>query len=331
MTRLAKGGKPALIEDQGIFQSSYFKLFSLLDSFLGFSFPARVGWRWLNEMFKRPVEVDDITIISEMLRDLQLVTEKQILQDLNRVAITTPDIQTLNSEMINTALQELDLQTWTGDCPWYPRRLVEADAAYAASGHGLCKNYHDLWQCTDEFEWASSPTILFVSFTRHLLYTSITTPIGGEALLRFAYDDMKSLDFGLGLDRILEADNPDLLWARLREQIKRFSLSSEFRITGFLLAGESTTDPLFLTNLKDALAGLSEPHIESKIVPFALMGSAQGENPIEKPMDLTFAAARGAALYARRRQEVQCDCSEPEECTLLRQKERSGGQVKLDL
>ncbi|KAJ5397104.1 hypothetical protein N7509_005217 [Penicillium cosmopolitanum] len=326
MIRLAKGGKPVLIEDQGIFQNLYFRLFPLLDSFLGVPFPARAGWRWLNEKLKRPVEleVDDINIISEMLWNLKLATEKQIHQDLNRVAITTPDIQTLSSDVINTALQELDLQTWTGDCSYYPKRLVEADAVYAANGYGLCKRYHDLWQCTDEFgfEWvrASSPIILFVSFTRHLLYTSITIPDSGEAFVRFACDEIKALNFELGLDRILEADDPDLLWARLREQITSFALS--FRITDFLLAGESTTNPLFMANLKDALAGLLELHIEPKIA-----ASAHGK----KAIDLTFAAARGAALYARRRQEVQCDCSELEECESSRQKERAGGQVKLDL
>ncbi|KAJ5984323.1 hypothetical protein N7481_006422 [Penicillium waksmanii] len=327
MTRLAKGGKPILMEDQGILQKSYFKLFSLLDSFLGLPFSARTGWCWLNEKLERPLKSDDINIISEMLWNLKLATEKQIRQDLNRVAITTPDIPTLSPEMINTALQELDLQTWTGDCSWYPRRLIEADAVYAASGYGLCKSYHDLWECDDEFYLAGSPVILFVSFTRHLLYTSITIPNNGESLMRFAYDEIKDLNFELGLDQILEADNPDILWARLREQITTFSQSSEFRITGFLLAGESTTNPLFQDNLKDALAGLSGLHIEPKIAPFALMGSVHGE----KSMDLTFAAARGAALYARRRQEVQCDCSELGECELSRQKERSGGQVKLDL
>jgi hypothetical protein len=327
MTRLAKGGKPILIEDQGILQKSYFKLFSLLDSFFGVPFPARVGWRWLNEKLERPVESDDINTISEMLWNLELATEKRIRQDLNKVAITTPDIPTIGHEMINNALQELDIQTWTGDCPWYPRRLVEADAVYAAYGYGLCKDHHDLWECTDEFEWAGSPVILFVSFTRHLLYASITIPTHGEALLFLACDEINYLNFELGLDRILEADDPDFLWARLRDEIINFSRSSEFRITGFLLAGESTTNPLFQANLKDALAELSEFDIEPKIAPFALMGSVHGE----KSMNLTFAAARGAALYARRRQEVQCDCSEIEECELSRQKERLGGQAKQDL
>lgn len=327
MTRLAKGGNPILIEDQGIIQKSYFRLYSLLDSFLDLPFLARTGWRWLNEKLGQPVESDDIKVMSEMLRNLKLTTEKHIHQDLDRIAITTPDIPTLGPEMINTALQELELQTWTGDCPWYPKRLVEADAVYAANGYGLCKNYHDVWECTDEFEQVASPTILFISFTRHLLYTSITMPIGGEALMRLAYDEKKSLDFELGLGRILESDNPDFLWARLREQIAIFSLSSEFRITDVLLAGESVTDSLFLANLKDALAGLSELRIMPNIAPFALKESGYGE----KTMDLTFAAARGAALYARRRQEVQCDCSEPQSCELLRQNERTSGQARSEL
>lgn len=69
MTHLAKGGKPILVEDQGILQKFYFKLFSLLDPFFGFPFPARPGWRWLNEKLERPVEVDNIKIISEILME----------------------------------------------------------------------------------------------------------------------------------------------------------------------------------------------------------------------------------------------------------------------
>lgn len=327
MTRLAKEGKPNLIGSQGTIQKVYFKVFSLLDSILGFPFSGRAGWRWLNEKLQRPVEMDDITVLGEMLWDLKLATEMIIQQDLERIAVTSPDIQTLSPAMINTALQELDLQTWTGDCPWYPGRLIEADTVYAAGGSGLCKDYHDLWGCSDEFESSGSPIILFVSFTRHALYTSITIPINGEALLRFANDEIKSIDFELGLDRILEADEQDLLWARLRAQIKGFALSSGFRISDILLAGESATNPLFLANLKEALSELLDFYIEPRIAPWVFMGSTHEQKDIE----LTFAAARGAALYARRRQEVQCDCSESKECESPRQRERFADKVKLDL
>lgn len=327
MTRLAEGGKPNLIEDQGFLRRFYFKLFAFLDSSIGLPFPARAGWYWLNKKLGHPVEVDDIQVLRKMLWNLELATEKHIRQGLNGVAVTTPDIPTLSPKMINTALQELNLHTWTDDCPWYPNRLVEADAVYAANGFGLCKNYHDLWECEDEFEGASYPAILFVSFTRHLLYTSIFIPDHSEALLRFAYDEMKAFNFEIGLDRILEADDQDLSWARLREEIAVFARSSEFQITHLLLAGESTTNSLFQDHLKDALSGLSGLYIGPKRTPFALAESTHKE----KVMDLTFAAARGAALYARRRQEVQCDCSETKECESSRQKERSAGQVKQDL
>lgn len=43
---------------------------------------------------------------------------------------------------------------------------------------------------------------------------------------------------------------------------------------------------------------------------------------IQLAIDPTFAAARGAALYARRRQEVPSDCYEKSECEEMRSRER---------
>jgi hypothetical protein len=43
---------------------------------------------------------------------------------------------------------------------------------------------------------------------------------------------------------------------------------------------------------------------------------------IQLAIDPTFAAARGAALYARRRQEVPSECYEREECEEMRMHER---------
>ena len=42
---------------------------------------------------------------------------------------------------------------------------------------------------------------------------------------------------------------------------------------------------------------------------------------ISKTIDLTFAGSRGAALYARRRQEVQADCTERSKCEEIRERE----------
>lgn len=338
MTRLAKGGEPILI-DKGILEKICLKILAFLDYF-GLHFPAWSGWRWLNDKPEYTVK-DDINILSEMISTLGLAAEERIHHslDTSRIAITIPDIKTLTPKIINKALRKAGPQSPTDDCFWYPNRLIEADTVYAANGYGLCENYHDLWQCEDEFNFdfefgrsvapPASPILLFVSFTRHSLYISITIPNRGQALSWPTEDEKNVFDFDLGLDRILEvdSDHQNALWTSLRERIGSLA-RDKFRITHLLLAGESATNPAFLDNLRDALAGLEGIYI----------GPMRAEVPLdsmeyvaERGMNLTFAAARGAALYARRRQEVQCDCSEIEECTILQEKERSDGEVKVDL
>lgn len=56
----------------------YFKIWTFLNSFIDLPFPARAGWRWLSKKLDRLEKVDDISVISEMLWDLKLATEKHI-------------------------------------------------------------------------------------------------------------------------------------------------------------------------------------------------------------------------------------------------------------
>jgi hypothetical protein len=78
-----------------------------------------------------------------------------------------------------------------------------------------------------------------------------------------------------------------------------------------LLGGENATDSAFLATLRDALAKLSP------VSPLSV-----DVDTIEDP---TYAAARGMAVYARRRQEVPGDCMERRMCDERRENERSGG------
>ncbi|KAJ5834325.1 hypothetical protein N7447_000351 [Penicillium robsamsonii] len=322
MARFAKEADPTSHEATGLLQGTYSRLYSLLESPL----PSLAGW--LKRKLARPLEVDDVYIIREMLQNLKYSTERKLRQSLDRVAVTTPDIEALSPEIINSALRGLNLRTWLGDSKFYPDRLVEADAVYAANGYRLCKNYHDLFECTDEFDLADSSTILYISFSRAVLYASVIRPINGEALSRFTRDEAQVLDFEVGLDRLLQTNYPDLLWSRLRSQLITLSRSSKFPITHLVLAGESARNPRFLDNLKDSLTAISQPIITSRIESqFDFMAPVQEQ----KTTDPTFTAARGAALYARRRQEVQEDCSEPAECELLRQEERSNSLKRENL
>jgi hypothetical protein len=202
MARFAKEDKPTSDEAPGLLQGTYSRLYSLLDSPL----PPLAGW--LKGRLARPLEVDDVYIIREMLQNLKNSTERKLRQPLDRVAVTTPDMEALSPEIVNSALQGLNLRTWVGDSKFYPDRLVEADAAYAANGYGLCKNYHDLFDCTDEFDFTDSSTILYVSFSREVLYASVIEPVNGEALYRFSFtrDEPQVLDFEVGLDRLLQTN-----------------------------------------------------------------------------------------------------------------------------
>ena len=150
-------------------------------------------WRWLNKVLVRPIKAySDVEIIGELLQQLRISTEAKISQPLDRVAVATPDISSIPL-IVNATLLDLNLPNWVGDSGWYPQRLPEADAVYAANGYGLCSNYQDIWQCTYEFDDLFDNHVFFIFYSRHALYTSIIASISGQALTRFNWDEARLL------------------------------------------------------------------------------------------------------------------------------------------
>lgn len=281
--------------------------------------------RWLKEKLGWQAKADDVEIIRDLIHELKQATEEAISQPLDRVAVTTPDLPSPNKGTINAALRDLNLHTWVGDSPFYTRRLVEADTVYAANGYGLCRNYQDLFDCSDEFENSPTPRVYLVSFSRRLLYTSIIRPTHGEALAIYTSDKAQLLDFDMGLDRLAQAEVSDSAsWGQLRRDLLVLPGESSGPITHVLLAGESATHPRFLAILRDALADIS---LTPSIGPQLTTSDSRDLINLETIIDPTFAAARGAALYARRRQEVQGECTEPAGCEIERSRERSHGHI----
>ncbi|KAJ5984740.1 hypothetical protein N7481_006839 [Penicillium waksmanii] len=277
-------------------------------------------WRWLKEKLGWEVNAE-IQILRVLINDLKQATEEAISQNLQRVAVTAPDLPSLNSDTISSALNELNLRTWVGDSPSYTNDLVEADTVYAANGYGLCRDYQDLFECSDEFEDSPTPRVYLVSFSRHLLYTSIIRPTHGEALATYTSDRAQIFNFDIGLDLIEQAEPSDhSLWDHLRRDLLALPREAAGPIRHILLAGESATDHRFLAILRDALADLSPPLSGDLQI---TIGNSQSQLNRETTVDPTFAAARGAALYARRRQEVQSECTESGKCEKERSKERS--------
>lgn len=289
-----------------------------------------VWQRWVNKKLNYPT-TPDVSILSTLLADLKDATERELSQPLARVAITTPSIPALTPEDINDALEYVGLASWMGEPEFYPSRIVEADAVNAATGHGLCSNYKDLFSCWDDFDelvemngfsfpvGAPTPTLFFVSFTRHHLYTSIIRPTSGKALDWLTQDKVQILDFDAGLDKFTSEDEG--FWDRLRGRILELPRAWPRSVDRVLVAGECVMDYRFCGVLEDVLAGLNQGRGKEN-----LLGSETGV----PGLDPTFAAARGAAVFARRRQEVQGDCTELEKCEVER---RGGGldRVKSEL
>ncbi|KAJ5930017.1 hypothetical protein N7466_005510 [Penicillium verhagenii] len=296
-------------------------------------------WRWLNKNLGRPIKAhSDIEIISALLQQLRVSTEKEISQPLDRVAVVTPDISSISST-VNAALGDLNLRTWVGDSGYYPNPLVQADAIYAAHGFGLCVNYKDLWECEDEFyispfdiDTLPYVDVFTIFYSRHLLYTSIIAPVGGEALTRFTWDEAQLLDFEVGLDHLLQTNESqqDALWSHLRSQLLILPREYPRSLTHILLAGESVTHPRFLATLKDALAEMM-PILPVNLQRNISESDHAGPAIVSTAINPTFAASRGAALFARRRQEVQADCTERSNCEAMRERERVGLFPKEDL
>ncbi|KAJ5244009.1 hypothetical protein N7489_004105 [Penicillium chrysogenum] len=302
MTRLATTSKPS--PDSTLDSISEISS-QLMENLLpDVSSPWRDWWRWLNTKLGRPVKPDEVEIISDLLQQLKASTERKISQPLDRVAVTDPGFQSLKSATLNAALRMLDLRTWVGDSIYYAHRIVEGDAVYAANGYGLCTDYLDPSLCSDEFAESPDSTVLFVSYNRNLLYTSIVEGVTSEAFSRITRVEAQLVDYELGLDRLLEKDEA-ALWDRLRSQLQILPREFEHPITHLLLAGEGVTHPRFLATLRDSMSELSPDVVNIKLA-----------------IDPTFAAARGAALYARRRQEVQSNCTERSECEETRLHER---------
>ncbi|CAI7675031.1 unnamed protein product [Penicillium discolor] len=116
--------------------------------------------------------------------------------------------------------------------------------------------------------------------------------VTSKAFSRITRVEAQLVDYELGLDRFLEKEEA-ALWNRLHSQLQ------------IVPPGESVTHPRCLATLRDSISELSPGVVNIKLV-----------------MDPTFAAARGAALYARRRQEVQSNCVEQSECEETRLHER---------
>jgi hypothetical protein len=125
------------------------------------------------------------------------------------------------------------------------------------------------------------------------------------------------MDFDAGLDARDGFASEHDYWVYVRSRIVELVRGDGQgrQLDMVLLGGENGTEGGFLAALRDALAELGP--VQGPTPPLGVEATAVA-NP-------TYAAARGMAVYARRRQEVPGHCRERWKCEEKREKERNGG------
>lgn len=130
-----------------------------------------------------------------------------------------------------------------------------------------------------------------------------------------------------GLASLHVAPSPDIFWKQIQRDLTKLPPEFDRAITKVVLTGdESITNPQFQATLRDALHEIvNSSHLptndQSEIDIAALV---QGVTNSERLPDPIYAAARGAALYARWRHESLFYCYEEDICDAQRHRERNG-------
>ena len=91
------------------------------------------------------------------MSSLRAITETRLGQDLDRVVVTTPQFPALTRDDLEDAIEYVGLSSWLRYPLPYPTSLYAPNAAYAANGHGLCKEWENLYACLEEAEEGEIP------------------------------------------------------------------------------------------------------------------------------------------------------------------------------
>jgi len=286
--------------------------------------------RLINKARGRPA-TPEVRVISTLLSKIKNETEKHLSMTLDKVAIAIPRLDGLTREDINDALEYAGLQSWIGEEDTNRWWTSEATAAFGEYGNGLCENYRHVYDCEDEDQDLPWHRVYAVSFTRNELYATLVSP----RLAFSSADHLHLFDFKAGLDAIDSYNSSLDYWTHVQEQLgallrwanqpgnadRRF----KGKITKFMLLGDSAGDTRLHTALKKALGGLevAKSALEDTI-------GVDGFTAHTIP-DPKFAAARGAAIYARWRLESTWYCQEERECFEIRKGNFSGSTIHGEL
>ncbi|EXA32352.1 hypothetical protein FOVG_16398 [Fusarium oxysporum f. sp. pisi HDV247] len=299
--------------------------------------PPLSRWEKLRRSFNKKIgrpATPNVGIIATILVSLRDVTSIAVTSPMDRVAVSHPRIQGLAESDLWDALEYAHIRPWVAAglprpkvvlplpaAGGYPSQLLESYAVFAGHGKGLCKHYKNFWQCAEEQDNVPLETTLVVGITPTDLRGEIIRTRSAFTDLQPRHGDRAFVDLELGL--ATSEDNPDF-WARVAERLQGFCgiVPEGFWLDTILLTGENATHPAFLQALRSALVGngfLQRESDSGEKISFVHEGGAV--------IDPVFASARGAAQYARWRQEAPIGCEEQDRCE--EERRRQGKHVEL--
>ncbi|PGH28056.1 hypothetical protein AJ80_00312 [Polytolypa hystricis UAMH7299] len=260
--------------------------------------------RLLNKAMGRPATPQS-AVLGDMVSKLRSKTEAALGdgQNVTAAVLSSPEKIRLTSEELNDALDYLEIRNLMAE-PDDIGELYAGSAAYAGFGLGLCKNYTDPEACRQEEREFLDDWVIYLDFSDYSLSGTVKRFFLG---VRNGVDYYSWIEPGLGLERLKEMEETEY-WTAVTAHIHRMVERFGEVVSRLMFTGPSAADPRFEEAVKNAFrqrAGLSD---ESQIV-----DRDGGKGQVQ---DFVFATAKGAAEFAKRRQEVRC--VEDEECKPIR-------------
>jgi hypothetical protein len=173
--------------------------------------------------------------------------------------------------------------------------VSQTAAAYAASGYGLCSNPQDVDICEEEEAQMAVNSVLGISYTKITLSVSY----GPRLAAHLGRVSKRVVSYDLGSDCLQTGHDTLMYWKNVSSAIFGV-IEATPRLTSLLLFGEEATSKEFREVVRDTLFSLRHTDITSH----------SSFRDIE-PLGL---AARGAAEFAKRFQEMPWGCREPAGC-----------------
>ena len=218
-------------------------------------------------------------------------------QPLPSALPTFPYFPGLSLDLVQEAMRQANIAV-LGD-----QRVAPVGAAAAANGLGLCQNFTDIEACENEEASMPMTRVLAIEYTK----TALSITLSPFQASRKGYDWTNNRAWDLGANaRPKETDTKkdvENYWRCVREEIQKIParVPAGRPINRVLVMGESVLDEKFLCVMADALHDVLEDSV-----------------PIETDehsiIDPTFAAARGAAEFGKRKMESPDGCAEPVIC-----------------